>query len=162
MKSKTLHFLIISLLFLSIVQSVSAEDTLKPALEQLYNAVQQIVDKIQEIVYGFFPGLEVSVEEIKAIFLESPVLEWFPIIQDYLWLFYVAAFFAILAILAKVWGMSKHFIINSVVGIIILLILVHYFDVEIQVTILKLAIIAIFGIPGVLFVLIAHYLGIPL
>ena len=162
MKSKILHFLIISLLFLSIVQLVSAEDKLKPALEQLYNAVQQIVDKIQEIVYGFFPGLEASVEEIKAVFLSSPVLEWFPIIQDYLWLFYVAAFFAILVILAKVWSMSKHFILNSVVGILILLILVHYFDVDIQVTLLKLAIIAIFGVPGVLFVLIAHYLGIPL
>ena len=144
------------------LQSVSAEDKLKPALEQLYNATQQIVDKIQEIVYGFFPGLEASVEEIKALFLSSPVLEWFPNLKGFFWLFYVAAFFAILAILAKVWSMSKHFIINSVVGIIILLILVHYFDVEIQVTILKLVIIAIFGIPGVLFVLIAHYLGIPL
>ena len=162
MKSKTLHFLIISLLFLSIVQSASAEDTLKPALEQLYNAIQQIVDKIQEIVYGFFPGLEASVEGIKAVFLSSPVLEWFPILHDYFWLFYVAAFFVIIAILAKVWSMSKNFIINSVVGIIILLILVHYFDVGIQVTILKLALIAIFGVPGVLFVLIAHYLGIPL
>jgi len=162
MKSKTLHFLIISLLFLSIVQSVSAEDTLKPILEQLYNATQQIVDKTQEIVYGFFPGLEDSIEELKALFLKSPVLEWFPVIKDFFWLFYVAAFFVILAAIAKVWSMSKHFIINSVVGIIILLLLIHYFDVGIEVTILKLVLIAIFGIPGVLFVLIAHYLGIPL
>jgi len=162
MKSKLFNFLVISLLFLSVVQFVSAEDKLKPVLEQLYDATQQIVDRVEEIVYGFFPGLEDSVENLKSIFLSSPVLEWFPNLRGFFWLFYVAAFFAIMAIIAKVWSMSKHFILNSVVGIIILLILVHYFDVEIKVTLLKLALIAIFGVPGVLFVLIAHYLGIPL
>ncbi len=162
MKSTLSALLIISLLFLSVVQSVSAEDKLKPVLERLYNATQQIVDRVEKIAYGFFPGLEDSIENLTSIFLSSPVFEWFPNLRNFFWLFYVAAFFAILGILAKVWSMSKHLILNSVIGIIILLILIHYLDVEIKVTLLKLALIAIFGIPGVLFVLIAHYLGIPL
>jgi len=169
MKSKTLHFLIISLLFLSIVQSVSAEDTLKPILEDIYtiikklvNVTQQIVDKILEILDGAFPGLETSVENLKALFLSSPVLEWFPVLKEFLWIFYLAAFFAILAIIAKVWSISKRLIINTITGNILLLLLIHYFGVEIEVTVIALILVELFGVPGVLFVLIAHYLGIPL
>jgi hypothetical protein len=78
------------------------------------------------------------------------------------WLVYLAAFFAVFAVLAKLWSMGEHFVINTIVGLLLLLVLIHIFGVEIQITLLVLILTAIFGVPGVIFVLILHYLGIPL
>ncbi|MBN2015019.1 MAG: pro-sigmaK processing inhibitor BofA family protein [Candidatus Altiarchaeota archaeon] len=58
--------------------------------------------------------------------------------------------------------MGKHFMINTIVGILLLLILIHVLGVGIQITILALIITAVFGIPGVIFIVMLHYLGIPL
>jgi len=159
---KLIHLLIISLFFLSMLQSVSADDKLKPMLERLQEATQKFVDKILEILYGFFPHLEESVEEVKSGEYFEPVTELLPFLKDLYWIFYVAAFFVILAVLAKMWSMSKRFIINSVAGIALLLIAIHVLEVDIKVTILKLILIALFGVPGTVFVLIAHYWGISL
>jgi len=162
MKSKIIHFLIASLFLLYVIQSVSAEDKLKPMIDRLNEATHKFVDKILEILYEYFPHLEESVKEVKSGEYFSPVTDLLPFLKDIQWIFYVAAFFVIMAVLAKIWSISKQFIINSVAGIIMLLIAIHVFEVEIKVTLLKLVLIALFGVPGTLFVLVAHYWGIPL
>ena len=144
------------------IQTVAAEDMLKPMIDSLFNAIKSLIDKILDFLYLLFPSLGNSIRNLFSYDILYPISEWFPFIRNFYFLFYLAAFFAIMLIIAKLWSLSKHYIINSIVGIILLMILIHFLGVEIQVTILKLIIIAIFGIPGLIFILILHYLGIPL
>lgn len=157
MENTTMLVSILLVLFL-LSATASAEDLLKPIIDDFFNAMKALVDVIAGFIFGLFPGLE---ESFKGDPL-GPIAGFFPWIRSFYWLFYLAVFFAVMAVIAKLWGMGKHFIINTVVGILLLLILIHVLGVEMEITILTLIITAIFGIPGVIFILMLHYLGIPL
>jgi len=154
----------ISLLLALVLLSAmgSAEDLLKPLIDSFFNAIKAVVDIIAGFIFGVFPGLEESINNLLSGDLLWPISDWAPWIRGLYWLFYIALFFAIMAIIAKLWSMGKHFIVNTIVGILLLLILIHVLGVEMKISLLKLTIIAIFGIPGVIFILILHYLGVPL
>ncbi len=158
----TIKFLAVILLILLLSIIVSADDKLKPIIDTFFNAIKAVVDAISGFIFGFFPGLEESINSLLSRDFLWPVSEWLPWIRSLYWLFYLAAFFAIIAIIAKLWSLSKRYILNSIVGVLLLLILIHIFDVEMKITLLKLIITAIFGVPGVIFILILHYLRIPL
>jgi len=152
--------LLLALVLLSAVGS--AEDKLKPLIDSFFNLMKAVVDAIAELVFEVFPGLEESINNLLSGDPLWPISDWAPWIRSLYWLFYIALFFAIMAIIAKLWGMGKHFIVNTIVGILLLLILIHVLGVEMEISLLKLTITAIFGIPGVIFILILHYLGVPL
>jgi len=158
-KTKFISLLLVLVLLSTIV---SAEDLLKPLIDTFFSAIKAVVDIIAGFIFGVFPGLEESIDNLLSGDLLWPISDWAPWIRSLYWLFYLAAFFAIIAIIAKLWSMGKHFIVNTVVGILLLLILIHVLGVKIEITLLKLIITAIFGIPGVIFILILHYLGISL
>ncbi len=152
--------LLIIFLIILLSAAVSAEDMLKPIIDTLFNAIKTLVNAILNFIYGFFPGLRESVNNLLSGDLLWPISNQFPWVRSLYWLFYLAAFFAIMAVIAKLWSLSKRYIINSIVGMILLLIIIHLFGVEIKITLLKLIIIAVFGVPGVIFILLLHYLGI--
>lgn len=154
--SDRLLALLAAVLLLSSV--ASAEDKLKPLIDTFFNAIKSLADLITEAVFGLFPGLRQS---LSADIL-APIAVHFPWIRGFYWLFYLAVFFVVMAVIAKIWSMGQHFIVNTVVGLIILLILVHLLGVELKITVLVLVITAIFGVPGVIFVVLMHYVGIPL
>lgn len=132
-----------------------AEDKLKPYVDYLAKTIQGLASPLIRTFYNLFP----SFEESLTAFMKS-VDTTLPFLKDFHWLVYLAIFFVFMAILAKLWEMSKHYIINSVVGVILLLICIHILGVELKITLLTLLVTAIFGVPGVLFILIAHYMGI--
>lgn len=150
--------LALSLLIIVLISTASGEDLLKPLIDDFFNAMKSLVDVIAGFVFGLFPGLEESFAGDPL----GPIAGFFPWIRSLYWLFYLAVFFAVMAVIAKLWGMGKHFMINTIVGILLLLILIHVLGVGIQITILALIITAVFGIPGVIFIVMLHYLGIPL
>jgi hypothetical protein len=151
--------ILVLLMGLILLTSVAcAEDLLKPLIDTFFGAIKGLIDIIAAIIFGLFPGLK---ESLSADIL-APVAKDWPWIRGFYWLVYLAAFLAVIAILAKLWSMGEHFVINTIVGLLLLLVLIHIFGVEIQITLLVLILTAIFGVPGVIFVLILHYLGIPL
>lgn len=152
--------LLIIFLIILLSAAVSAEDMLKPIIDTLFNAIKTLVNALLNFIYGFFPGLKESVNNLLSGDLLGPISNQFPWVRSLYWLFYLAAFFVIMAVIAKLWSLSKRYIINSIVGMILLLIIIHIFGVEIKITLLKLIIIAVFGVPGVIFILLLHYLGI--
>jgi hypothetical protein len=151
--------ILVLLMGLMLLTSVAcAEDLLKPLIDTFFGAIKALVDIIVSVIFGLFPGLK---ESLSADIL-APIAKDWPWIRGFYWLIYLAAFFAVMAILAKLWSMGEHFILNTIAGLILLLILIHLFGVEIQITLLVLILTAIFGVPGVILVVILHYLGIPL
>ena len=132
----------------------AAEDKLKPYVDYLAKSIQGLPGPLIRTFYSLFP----SFEESMIAFMKS-VDTTMPFLKDYHWLVYLAIFFVVMAILTKMWEMSKHYIINSIVGVILLLICIHVLGVELKITLLTMLITAIFGVPGVLFILIAHYAG---
>ncbi|MBN2251935.1 MAG: pro-sigmaK processing inhibitor BofA family protein [Candidatus Altiarchaeota archaeon] len=84
----------------------------------------------------------------------------FPPLKGFHWAFYLALFIAILAVLCKLWEKSQKYVINAVVGLILLLLLIHVLGVELRITLLSLILASLFGIPGVIFIVAMHYLGV--
>jgi hypothetical protein len=158
----TRKFLSAIFLILLLSAVVSAEDKLKPIVDAFFNAIKAVVDAIAGFIFGVFPGLENSIKNLFSADLLWPISDWAPWVRGLYWLFYLAAFFAVMAVIAKLWSLSKRYIVNSVVGVLLLLILIHIFGVGVKITLLKLIITAIFGIPGVIFILFLHYLGVSL
>ena len=154
---KILNPILISLSALLITPTVSAEDKLKPVLDSIYNAIKALVDKTGGIIFSIFPSLQNSIEGIL-----NSIDKFLPFMKDFHWVYYILIFIAIIAILAELWRMSEYYIINSISGIIFLLILIHIFGVEIHVTLPVLILIVLFGIPGVLLITLLHYMGIHL
>jgi hypothetical protein len=132
-----------------------AEDKLKPYVDYLAETAHTVSGSLLSAFYSLFPSLEESV----AAFINS-VDATMPFLKDYHWLVYLAIFFVVMAVIAKLWKMSENYMINSIVGVILLLICIHLLGVELKITLLSLVITAIFGVPGVLFILGAHYAGI--
>ena len=151
---------LVTAIFLSAltIQNVCAEDLLKPLIDTFFNAMKALYGMIAGFIFNLFPGLQNSF----AANPFGPIANIIPGIENLAWLFYLAVFFAVIAVVAKMWMMGKHFIVNTVVGLLLLLILIHVLGVGIEITILKLILTAIFGIPGVILVVILHYLGIPI
>lgn len=149
------RILIASILILYLSSFAAAEDKLKPVLDEIYGVIKTIAGKLGEIFFSFFPSFEDSLTKTMDFIDKN-----FPIMKDFHWVFYLAIFFAVMAILSKLWEISKHYIINSVIGIILLLILIHVLGVKIKITLLTLIMATLFGVPGVLFILILHYGGI--
>lgn len=133
----------------------SAEDKLKPYVDRAKGFLSSFSSAAGESFYGLFPYLEKSVNE-NMNFLDRLV----PAFKEYHWVFYLAVAFIVLATLSKLWENARHYVLNSVGGIILLLILIHVLGVEIEVTVWVLLFTALFGIPGVLFVVVMHYAGI--
>ena len=74
---------------------------------------------------------------------------------------FVALLFAIvvLYLLYLLLKNSVHLLINAVIGIIILVIINMFLVREVVIDFFSVAVVAIAGIPGVLIVLIMHFLG---
>ncbi len=153
MKNKAL-VLLAALVLLS--STACAEDLLKPIIDVFFSIIKWFVDIISGFFFALFPGLG---DWFKADPL-APVARLIPWIRGFYWLIYLAVFLAVMAVLAKLWSMSIHYITNSVAGVILMLILIHVLGVEIRITLLSLIITALFGVPGVIFVVMLHYLGI--
>ena len=134
-----------------------AEDKLKPYVDLVGGFFSNVGSFIGRFFYGLFPSLERSVNQ-NMTFLDGLL----PAFKEYHWIFYLALAFFVLAILSKVWENARRYVMNSIGGIILLLILIHLFGVEIEVTVWVLLLTALFGIPGVLFVAILHYAGISI
>jgi pro-sigmaK processing inhibitor BofA len=66
----------------------------------------------------------------------------------------------ILYILWKLLKLFAYLIVNSIIGILIFYLFNTYFAVGIPINLLSIGIVAIAGIPGVVLVLIIHYLGL--
>jgi len=67
---------------------------------------------------------------------------------------------AILYILWKSLEFISYLIVNSIMGIIIFWVLSTYFMVDVPINILSIGVVAIAGIPGVILVLVIHFLGL--
>ncbi len=146
---------VLALLLIAFSGCAYAEDKLKPYVDYLAKTADAASGSLISAFYALFPALEGSL----ADFMGS-VDATLPFLKDFHWLVYLAMFFVVVAILAKLWKMSQNYLINSIVGVILLLICVHVLGVELRITLLSLLITAIFGVPGVLFILLAHYMGI--
>ena len=133
----------------------AAEDKLKPIIDGVYDFIQTISGKLGDIFFSLLPSFKESLAETME-FIDRT----FPFMEDFHWLFYLVLFLAVMAVLSKLWKISRRYIWNSITGVILLLILIHPLDVEIKITLLMLIIVALFGVPGVLFTLIMHYAGI--
>ena len=75
----------------------------------------------------------------------------------------VATLLVAIIILYVIWKILKlvgYLIVNSIMGIIIFYLLNTFFGAGIQITLLSVGIVAIAGIPGVVLVLIIHFLGL--
>lgn len=147
--------LITSILILYLSSFAAADDKLKPVLDEIYGVIKTIAGKLRDIFFSFFPSFEDYLTETMDFIDKN-----FPIMKDFHWIIYLAIFFAVMAILSKLWEISRYYIINSVIGIILLLILIHILEVKIKITLLTLIIVTLFGVPGILFILILHYCGI--
>ncbi len=143
----------LALVFLAL--SASAEDKLKPFVDQSFNAIKQADDKVAGLVYSLFPSLK---ESLAGTIGSAD--RFLPFMKDFHWIYYLAGFIVIIAVLVKIWELGKHFLINSVVGILLLLICIHVLGVEIKVSLLTLLVTGILGVPGVLLILLLHYLGV--
>jgi hypothetical protein len=144
-----------SLMLATLTLSVAAEDKLKPFVDQSFNTVKQADDRIAGLLYSLFPSLQESVA--RTIVSADKFL---PFMKDFHWIYYLAGFIAIIAVLVKIWELGKKFLINSVVGVLLLLICIHVLGVELKVSLLTLLVTGILGVPGVLLILLLHYLGV--
>ena len=147
--------LAIVLLMVLLSSYASAEDKLKPFIDNLAKMLQGLSTPLIRTFYSLFPTFEGSLTSFM-----SSLDQTLPFLKDFHWLVYLALFFVLMAILAKMWEMSKQYIYNSIVGVVLLLICIHVLGVELKITLLTLLITAVFGVPGVLFILMAHYTGI--
>ena len=146
---------VIAILMVLLSGYAVAEDKLKPFIDNLAKMIQGLSDPLIRTFYSLFPTFEGSLTSFM-----SSLDQFLPFLKDFHWLVYLALFFVLMAILAKMWEMSKHYIYNSIVGVVLLLICIHLLGVELKITLLTLLITVVFGVPGVLFILIAHYTGI--
>jgi hypothetical protein len=145
----------IALLIVFLSSYASAEDKLKPFIDYFAKMIQGLSAPLVRTFYSLFPTFEESLSSFMGSLDRT-----LPFLKDFHWIVYLAMFFVLMAILAKMWEMSKHYIYNSIVGVVLLLICIHLLGVELKITLLTLLITAVFGVPGVLFILIAHYAGI--
>ncbi|MFZ2456577.1 MAG: pro-sigmaK processing inhibitor BofA family protein [Candidatus Altiarchaeia archaeon] len=146
---------VIAFLMVLLSGYAAAEDKLKPFIDYGAKMVQELSNPLIRAFFSLFPSFEGSL----ASFMGS-LDETLPFLKGFHWLIYIALFFVLMAILAKMWEMSKHYIYNSIAGVVLLLVCIHLLGVELKITLMTLLITAVFGVPGVLFVLIAHYTGI--
>ena len=160
-------FLLICILFLSIY--VSAEDQLKPVLDEisdsiniifsdLFGNIKLVVDKIGEIFFGIFPGLDESLENLFFWDPEEDYLAWVVPLRGLFWMIYIAAFIVIAAIMVQLWQMSKRLAYNTVSGMALILLLIHVLGVEIKFTVFNVLLVVLLGVPGTLLILLFHYL----
>jgi hypothetical protein len=133
----------------------AAEDKLKPFIDYLSKTIQGLSNPLIRTFYSLLPTFEESLTSFMGSLDQS-----LPFLKEFHWLVYLAIFFTAMAILAKIWEMSKGYIYNSIAGVILLLICIHILGVELKITLLTLLITAVFGVPGVLFTLVMHYMGI--
>ena len=75
-------------------------------------------------------------------------------------LIYIVLGIILLALIYLFWKMLKKLIINSVIGIVLLLILHYVFLIEIPLRVTTLAVAALFGLAGVGSLLILHVGGL--
>ena len=140
---------------LLLIGCASAEDKLKPFVEETYKVIQQADKKVAVFLFSLFPSLQDSLDSTM-----HSIDVFLPFMKGFHWVFYLAGFIAFIAVFVKLWDMSKRYIINSIVGILLLLICIHVLGVELKITILSLLITALFGVLGVVFILVMHYIGV--
>ena len=145
----------VSLSILLLCGFAAAEDKLKPFVDKTYSVIKEVDTRIGEFLFSLFPSFR---ESLNATMKSMDRV--FPFIAGFHWVFYVAIFIGILATLSRLYDISKRYVINSILGIALLLIFIHVLGVELKITLLTLIITALLGVPGVLFVLILHYMGI--
>jgi hypothetical protein len=145
----------IAFLMVLLSSYAAAEDKLKPFIDYFAQMAQGLSSQAIRTFYSLFPSLEESM----ASFMGS-LERTLPFLKDFHWAVYIAMFFIVIAILAKMMEMSKNYIYNSIVGMILLLICIHVLGVELKITLFTLLVTAVFGVPGVLFTLVMHYMGV--
>jgi hypothetical protein len=145
--------------------------------------INSIFDRITQNIYSFLPDIKDSFDG------SANATSKLPLPTEYSWIFYLIAFLAGLTILSRIWQMikgaslglinflkaltiitsfsniweiGKKLFENASIGIFLLLVIIHLLGVQLKVTVLILILTILLGVKGVLFVLVMHYLGIPL
>lgn len=163
METHNLRILLISaLIMILVINPVSAKDQLKPILEKVYNQIKEVVDFVSGYFEKLFPGLTNSVNNLFFFELEDKNFQWLSELRELIWLFYIAAFIVIIAFLIQLYQLSKHYLYNTIAGMVLLLICIHLLGVKIKFTILNLILVVLLGIPGAIITLAFHYLGVPI
>jgi hypothetical protein len=75
----------------------------------------------------------------------------------------IATLLIAIIILYVIWKLLKlvaYLIVNSIMGILVFYLLNTYFAIGIPISLLSIGIVAIAGIPGVVLVLVIHFLGL--
>jgi hypothetical protein len=148
--------LLVALVLIIYLSNFAAtEDKLKPVIDEVCSIISAVSGGLGDIFFSLLPSFEDSLNEMMD-FIDLT----FPFMKDFHWVIYLAIFLAVMLVLSRLWKISRHYIWNSITGIILLLILIHPLGVEIKITLLTLIIVALFGVPGVLFTLIMHYFKI--
>jgi len=154
--------LLILIILTLTITTVSAEDKLKPILEEAYNSIKKFIDRIADIIFDIFPGLRDSLYGLFFWEPEEEYLSWVRSLRSFFWLFYIAAFIVIIAFLMQLWSTSKRYLYNTITGLLILLICIHMLGVGLKFTVFNLILVVLLGIPGAIMVLIFYYLGLPI
>ena len=79
------------------------------------------------------------------------------------WVYELLALLVAVVLIYVLWKLLKvvgYLIANSIMGILVFWVLNAFFGLGILINILSVAIVAIAGIPGVLIVLLIHFLGL--
>jgi inhibitor of the pro-sigma K processing machinery len=79
------------------------------------------------------------------------------------WVYELLALLVAVILIYVLWKLLKviwYLLANSIMGIIVFWVLNAFFGLGIPINILSIAIVAIAGIPGVLIVLLIHFLGL--
>jgi len=153
-KNGFVALLALGMILLASIGTVSADDQLKPYLDQAYKFMKDSDQNAGNTFFRFFPGFEDSLNSTLS-WLDEKI----SFMKDNHWIFYVVFFIVVVSLLIKVWERSDGYVINSIVGIAALLILIHVLGVLIRVTLLRFALVLVLGLGGVLIVLAMHYLG---
>jgi hypothetical protein len=173
--------IIVFLMILSVC--AAAEDLNKTSDNPAAKIIIGTADRLTHTVTALFPSAEGSLNGTANT--ESQL----PLPKEYSWIFYLIAFLAGLTILSRIWqmikgaslglinflkalaimasfsnilGIGKKLFENASIGIFLLLVITHLLGVQLKVTVLVLILTILLGVKGVLFVLLMHYLGIPL
>jgi len=155
-------FVLVLILFTLLAVDVAAEDRLKPALEGVYNSIKGVVDAVAGLLFNLFPGLKDSLMSLFYWEPQEAYLSWVISLRSLFWLVYVAVFIVLIAFLLQIWSMSKRYLVNTITGLLILLICIHLLGVPIGFSILNLILVVLLGIPGALIVIAFYYLGVPI
>lgn len=147
-------FLVLAL-SLSLCGFAAAEEKKGGYVDDFGRYLKEFDEKAGATFFRLFPNLEESLNKTT-----ESIDGFMPFMRDYHWVIYLLLFFVVVGLLIKVWEESSHYLVNSLLGLILLITCIHLLEMKINVTLFGLIITLILGVPGVLVILALHYLGV--